>query len=895
MPELYKHRILELIGDRKYHSVFMTTYAFDFVFFETTMMRQLKANHLININVLVDNNQLHGSLGFTTGSAKGISRGYSIAGIEGTGVFHPKLFIFIGNKEGAVIIGSGNITASGFGRNMEIWGAFHIDGPEDPKAGLFMQSWEYIKARIRSIPGFTNQRVLFAEANAPWLREIKPSAEFVILDNSERIAVLFNDKSKGIGEKLKDHIVDTIKRITIVSPFYDKKLDLIKKLQQQFNVKEIHLVMPTSGELLPEKVPDNLKNIISFSRWEDLFKEDYRRLHAKLLHLESNGGDEYLIFGSANATMAAFGFKQNFNEEVSIILRNPGGSILSNLGFPKRLPECKLSDFKRIEPEVGTGEFEKHYSFSINLVSIDQEGGSFFIYISTSKEYKNLTLILFDSFGDKIQECLLIEKKNHYEATIGGKVIFNGMFGQLFHKGIPVSNKQVIQDIYELSKGNPSPDLGQLDEHFSLINSGQEDLTVLLDFLVFDKEDDEIPIFSGRSASSDANEDQEEEKNQKDYKTLSYDEITQEDQNRFNLKYKYLHNSTSRILDFLLNYLYKFMLDENDLQLADEEESEDINKSTGRSDFLVSSPISTIQLEEGEFHRIAAKIKRHLSGYRDHLRELAIQSGKTEGKVFISLKEYSKFIIASQFLILYGGKYQGVRNVVKKYKSKYVFYEETEVNFKPFIPFSGDLGDFNFKSLAIDILGDFLWLLIRVDKNLLSDPTRFQSYQNYALINALLCISLIPWNEDYEKYKNLKEVLFLNTVEYIGDSNFNDIYEKEDLWTKLQILSQKAGQKDESSVKKIRKLFDEFQERYNQFKEEFNKELSGRKNIIDIRNLTYNDIIFRSQFGFCGIHKLKNAQIVGSGTILFRPGLHDQYDNDPMLSAPMPQSKLMRV
>ena len=137
MADEYEHRVIELIGDKRYHSAFLTTYAFDFVFFETTIMRQLKAAHLSNINVLVDKYQLHESLGITTGAAKSISRGYSVIGLESPGLFHPKVHLFIGDNQGAAIIGSGNITSSGFGRNREIWGAFHVNGSNDVKSTLF--------------------------------------------------------------------------------------------------------------------------------------------------------------------------------------------------------------------------------------------------------------------------------------------------------------------------------------------------------------------------------------------------------------------------------------------------------------------------------------------------------------------------------------------------------------------------------------------------------------------------------------------------------------------------------------------------------------------------------------------------------------------------------------
>lgn len=45
-----------------------------------------------------------------------------------------------------LLIGSGNLTSSGHGKNFwEVWNAVYVDNSSDSKLGLIMQAWNYLK------------------------------------------------------------------------------------------------------------------------------------------------------------------------------------------------------------------------------------------------------------------------------------------------------------------------------------------------------------------------------------------------------------------------------------------------------------------------------------------------------------------------------------------------------------------------------------------------------------------------------------------------------------------------------------------------------------------------------------------------------------------------------
>jgi hypothetical protein len=888
MSHLPKHRILELIGDKRYDSAFLTTYAFDFAFFETVFMRQLKANHIININLLADINQLQGSLGFTTGAAKSISRGYSIAGIESPGVFHPKILLFLGQKEAAIIIGSGNITPSGYGRNMEIWGAFHINGPQDPKAGLVLQVWDYLKSILQEIPGFTNLRLTFAEENARWINEIVPQSNSII-NNNQVINFFHNDKGGGIREKLRLSINTPVSRITIISPYFDKELQMVQGLKEDYNPNEIRIIMPSSGELLPEKVSDELKALISFTKWEGLI-DDNRKLHAKIVHLETTGTSEYLLFGSPNATLAGFGFSDRFNAEYAVLLENPNKYLLRHLGFSDSLPKHSFSEYNRIFKPESDKPFNKSETYNIGLKAVDQDGNLYKLYVSNEGSSKGLIAILFDAYGSQVGSFPLEKKDTYLQFSTEEKIISNALYVQIFSNGSAVSNKQVIQELHEILKGNPSPDQRKLKEYFSLIDSGAEDLTVLLDFLVFDDDDVRPQIKKTSSISEKTKEDQTE----KQYEKLSYEDLMQEEQYHLQLKYKSLQSKETQILEYLLNYLFKQEPDARATQKEDEEEEDDLNTGKGRNEDPGQFVLENADLEFKEYNRIANRIKKHLIGYRNHLRALAISANDQEKPNELSDKEFSRFIIALQFVILYGGKYQSVKIPVKEVDSKHKNREEYEINYLPYIPFTGDLKGYNYKSLVIDIIGDFLWLIKSMYLEKLNDPLRISNYMRHAILNCIYCITTLPYHDDHEPYKNLKEVMLLNAIESFEQDNL-DIINDPEFQENFQELASKAAHKDEAALSKAIAWFDRFDERYRIFKNEMDKAPHIRQNIKSVRQLNVNDIVYRSEYGFCAVHRLKDDYAAKDGTILMRPGLHDKHDDDPILSEPLPNERFISL
>lgn len=887
-----EHRIIELIGDRKYHSAFLTTYSFDFAFFETTVMRQLKGAHLENINVLVDKFLLHDSLGIYTGAAKGISRGYSIIGIEGQAVFHPKTHLFLGEKQGAVIIGSGNITSSGFGRNREIWGAFHIDGPKDPKAPLFLKLWDYIKLKISNTRGFVKKRVDFAQDNAKWIEKINKAYDFVSIDNDIFLKVLINDKDEGrIINQLTDSIEHTITECSIYSPYYDRNLSLLNKLYKNYPSASFKVIMPQEGNLLPDSYPGHLNNKLTFHRWDSVFEDDRRLMHSKFYHFKTENDTEYLLVGSSNATPAGFGYGKKINDEINYLIKTSKNKLITKLNIPDKIPKTKFTDFIRLRDPTEQAESIQRVSFSVKLNGVDRDQNKYYLFIDGDIPKEGMEARLFDSHGEEIGAFSVIRKKDSYSFNSGKAIINNALYAQLFVNQKEISDKQIIQDVYELAKGNPSKESRELNELLAKLQLDGDDLTQLIDYVILDDEDFEKERISHERNASILVENNPDEKDNNEYKKLSYEELIEEDKDQFQRHFQKFHDSNYRIVDFLLNYLEDKKLSSQEIIDENEEETGSPDKSFDPEENEPKSSQSKKIRSKSEYELIAGRLKKHLEKYRKQLREKASNPDTVP-----NLRDYSRFVIATQFLILYGGRVAKVREKIEIFSKEVNDYVLTEeINHYSFVDWKGELGKSNFKSFVIDIVGDFLWLVLKGKRNdNINILEGMERLEKASITNALFCIGALTWKDIFEEFDKLREVLFLNTLEYLANSDVG-IMEENEINKQLNLLFKKAGNKSRDVFENLFSLFDVLSPSYIKFHQEMNKKISNRNNIKEISELKSGDIVFRSNYGFCSIHKIKRIKDENPGIILFRPGLHDKYGDNPFLSEELPITKLITL
>lgn len=123
--------------ERAFHKALLLTYSFDPVFFEQIVLPDLWAGRASDILVIGDKNQVHSSTQSVMAQLWHLGKRYLLAGAEHTGSFHPKVLLRLGAKDGAVMIGSGNLTSCGWGGNRELGCAWKL-GPGHADSGSWL-------------------------------------------------------------------------------------------------------------------------------------------------------------------------------------------------------------------------------------------------------------------------------------------------------------------------------------------------------------------------------------------------------------------------------------------------------------------------------------------------------------------------------------------------------------------------------------------------------------------------------------------------------------------------------------------------------------------------------------------------------------------------------------
>ena len=101
-----------------FHSAVLTTYAIDLIHFDCYLRNILHRKQITSINILADSSQLNKAVECVNPQfLTHIGKEYSVSSIKANGAFHPKINFFVGYNSVLVLIGSGNLTVTGHGKN----------------------------------------------------------------------------------------------------------------------------------------------------------------------------------------------------------------------------------------------------------------------------------------------------------------------------------------------------------------------------------------------------------------------------------------------------------------------------------------------------------------------------------------------------------------------------------------------------------------------------------------------------------------------------------------------------------------------------------------------------------------------------------------------------------
>lgn len=749
----------------KFHSAILTTFSLDFYFLEHQVLRLLRSKSITNIIILADQKILHQSLGRLTGRLQHLGRHYSVHGIpmRGSSAFHPKVNLFLGKDKSLLLMGSGNLTSGGHGKNHELWGAFYVDNEEDPQFTLFLDAWNYLQYLGEGLKGVGRQQLEWAVRHCGLLENAPrnmPQPAFFKLSEALEVAFLFNGEDRSISRQLRSLLPnEAVRQITIASPFFDRDGALLSRLQKDFAGATLNVIVQPEYAILPG---NQLAETINWYQWGDVAEQSLlnaknKKQHSKFFLFET-ADTQYLLLGSANATMPGLGLR-NGNAEASLLLRSQQVDFFRTLGIHtgNARPVGNITDLERpsLEEQEDAGEAD---AWKYHLLAADLHGTKLDVYFDRSPEDASALQVQLLSGRGGVIESLPLQS---WKKTVGRLDLPKGITPSVLHlalvtdqAGIPVTNRQVIHHLADIHRTNPSPSYRRLNQLMQKIEGDWGNTFDLVDYFYTVNQQKADLAKGGKALRTHVQT--REQVVPEEAVTLSYDEFSalarsKSAQHHFE---RYLQSYQSiRIIDSILSALDDKEQRRQARETEEEEMIADLSATSGREEEEEHEVrVSSFSILE----RLRRRFDRFFHRYIDSLQN-RIWDEQDLHK--INIVDLSMYLIILHILLDLTGKIVAIEK------------NETE---EIFLLATGKQGDMNFRSFAYDIIGGFTLLLERKGGfDRLEDPylSKKQAlYRRRALEMSLFIITVIDrYTHSVADRDKWGLPLFSNVISQLGE------------------------------------------------------------------------------------------------------------------------------
>jgi hypothetical protein len=305
---------LPIITDHAWEQAFFTTYALSLTFFESQIRGALIQRGCREMWIMTDTDGYDRCLDERL--ARSVGAEYRVVPVAmKKGVFHPKLTYLAGKNEHVIILGSGNLTFHGYGRNVEV--AEVISSLEHPAIFADLVEWldwlalrdDFLNPDAEWIPALRAQAVK-AAAGA---QITAPGAHLRLLHSLEvsfSQQIIAQAKLGGGGRELR-----------VLSPFYDADAAAVIGLASGIGAKKVKIgLLPEKHEQTTFPFAAMKKSQLAVSAAEvhvsdeeddESLSEPQRSLHAKWFELDLAVGSQLVLTGSVNATTKSLATTDN--------------------------------------------------------------------------------------------------------------------------------------------------------------------------------------------------------------------------------------------------------------------------------------------------------------------------------------------------------------------------------------------------------------------------------------------------------------------------------------------------------------------------------------------------------------------------------------------------------
>ncbi len=559
----------------KFHSALLTTYSLNLHYFEGSVLRILREKKIFSVNVFVDQTMLEEafSSGLTTNNVRELGKSYSVNSVYSQGAFHPKINLFIGDNSLLAILGSGNISAGGHGKNHEMFTGFIADTENNTQLPLLVELWSYIVGYSIQSNGYFKQRVLELGEHCDLLQNTKVEDKhcFHTIDSVFDAALIYNESHSSILEQLISLITfKEVTEISIMCPYYDKNGDLVNELCNLSPNATVSLYMQKEGGIYPiaSNLNDNVR-IYDFDVTErgsvKKMRGEYSRfLHAKILHFKTHDS-EYCLIGSANASVAAIGVDNRpaINDEFCVLYKSCDYNFLKEFGVIKR-HELMIND---IVPEKHDSITSSNHLKMLKLTAVDHMRNSLLLYIDA----QNLNVLdeefivqVYGSLGNIVFESELIRIKSELEVKAPENTLKFAQYVVVVNiDGRSISNRQPINHLSELANTDPERVARFWRAALNEISVNGKDVLKIVKVL-FD-------IDANTTSNSDKRGAVSSQRAQTSLPNISYDEAVEKLNTQNEIENIIGNNTSLKIWDNITQYLKNRMQQLTDASMNEEE------------------------------------------------------------------------------------------------------------------------------------------------------------------------------------------------------------------------------------------------------------------------------------------------------------------------------------
>lgn len=393
--------ILDVIKRGGFEASLITTFNATLPFYEEVVLRKLVGAGCRHNVVLMDRSQCAISWASEATRPRLAGHAYTLLPIAAPGAFHPKLCILVGSKKASILIGSHNLTLSGFGYNREVINWIEVAGSKDAEgAALLADAWRMVSQWIEMERGKSADALL--EAGLALSNFVSP----LIVNASVSVsafALAQTPAGKPLIDQLSERISANVARIGVIGAFFDKELAFINEIAKRWPSADLVVgIDPDSVQL--SAIP--MAGVARYVDARQLWQKEHGYLHAKALYFDTGDDNSAFIGGSANPSRPAWmGTPSSCNVE----------AVLLRIGRDAR----EAAESTGLDGIFNLAELDPSLFESISIRSVAEIASS-----------EAMPVTLWTGIADEVSGEIRITSRGH--KTFIDRVVFFGQDMQIF-------------------------------------------------------------------------------------------------------------------------------------------------------------------------------------------------------------------------------------------------------------------------------------------------------------------------------------------------------------------------------------------------------------------------------------------------------------------------------